>query len=117
MNVFPSAFAPCSAKNSARGCTLRESQATWRISSSSADAGTLATTPCSKSRNFIFRTETRDCDESSRRSSAWFVLELLASSSWLNPVLILVPDSRVRLRFLLERCPELHGDSRAVTHF
>src|SRR5580693_1306520 len=76
-----------------------------------------ASVPCSKSRSFMLRGEARDGDESSRRSSVWFVLGLLVSSIWLNPVLILIPDSPVRLRFFLERCPELHGDSRSASHF
>src|SRR5260370_405283 len=33
INVFPSAFAPCNAKKSEPGRTVRESQATWQISS------------------------------------------------------------------------------------
>src|SRR5580692_89587 len=115
INVFPSAFAPRKAKKSARGCTLRESQATWRISISCAAGGIFASVPRNKSRSFKLRGETRGGDESCRPSSAWFVLELQVSSSWLNPVLILIPDSRARLRFLLERCPELHGDFGAAS--
>src|SRR5579863_3186659 len=115
--AFPSAFAPCNAKKSARGCTLRESQVTCRISNSSAAAGTLASIPLSKSSNFMFRVETRDDDELWLRSSAWFGLVLLVSSIWLNPLLILIPESRAWLRFFLERCPELHGDFRAAFDF
>src|SRR6266481_3931868 len=76
----------------------------------------LASVPCSKSRSFMLRGEARDGEGSCRRSSAWFVLELLVSSIWLNPILILIPDSPARPRFLLERCPELHGDYRAASH-
>src|SRR5258708_14708055 len=39
IKAFPSALAPCSAKNRARGCTLHESQAIWRISHLLAGAG------------------------------------------------------------------------------
>src|ERR1700722_2525985 len=116
-NAFPSACAPCRAKNSARGLTFRESQAICRISSSCAAGGTFASVPGNKSRSFKLRLETRVGDDSCRPSSAWFVLELLVSSIGLNPVLILIPDSRACLRFLLERCPELHGDSRAASDF
>src|SRR5579859_7642511 len=118
MNVFPSAFAPWSAKKRARGCTLRESHATCRISIYSTGAGRRASVPCSKSRSFMLRTEIREGAESSRPSSAWFVLELRASSSiWLNPVLILIPVPRAGLRILLGWCPELHGDFRASPYF
>src|SRR5579862_6628602 len=72
----------------------------------------LASAPANKSRNFKLRGTTGADDESGPRSSAWFGLALLVSSSWLNPILILIPDSRARLRFLLERCPELHCDFR-----
>src|SRR4029077_235146 len=116
MNAFPSAFAPCSAKKTARGWTLRESHVTWRISSSSANGGTLASVPCNKSRSFMIRLATGVGDESARPSPACLVLELLVSSSWLNPVLILIPVSCAWLRFLLVGCPELHGDFRAASH-
>src|SRR5580765_5591193 len=118
MNVLPSAIAPRSAKKSASGCTLRESHATRLISRFSAGAGRLASVPCSKSRSFILRMETRDGDESSRRSSVWFVFELRVSSSiWLNAVLILIPVPGAGLRILLGWCPELHGDFRASPYF
>src|SRR5580704_4473077 len=117
MKVFPSAFAPCNAKKSARGFTLRESQATCRISSSCTAAGMLASAPWSTSLSFKLRGETRVGDDSSRPSSVGCVLELRLSSSWLNPVLILIPDSRPRLRFLFHWCPELHRDFRAASHF
>src|SRR5580693_6038555 len=115
-NALPSSFAPCNAKKSARGLTFRESHAICRISRFSVAEGTLASAPANNSRSFNLRGETRVGDASCRPSSAWFVLELLVSST-LNPVLILIPDSRVRLRFLLDRCPELHRDFRAVPHF
>src|ERR1700722_13122496 len=114
-NAFPSDCAPCRAKKSARGLTLRESEATCRISRSLAAGGMLASLPANKSASFMLRAETRVGDESCPRSSVWFGLELV-SSIWLNPVLILIPDSPPRLRFLLERCPELHGDFCAPPH-
>ena len=60
--VFPSAFAPCNAKNRARGFTLRESQATCRISSSCAAEGIFASCRADTSRSFRLRGETRPGD-------------------------------------------------------
>src|SRR5713226_8325680 len=116
MNALPSAFAPCSAKKSARSCTLRESQATCRISVSAAPAGTCASVSFRRSPSFIRRFETRGGEESVWRASAWFVAVIFVSSSvWFNPVFILIPVSPPRLRFLWRRCPELHRDLGAAS--
>ena len=53
MKRFPSAFDPCSAKNSEPGCALRLSQTTARISASSEPAMAIVPTPSRISRNFI----------------------------------------------------------------
>ena len=75
---------------------------------------------CNKSAQLhASRRDAGSATKSCPRSSVWFsFLELLVMLLFgSNPVLILIPliPSAAKLRFLLERCPELHGDfSRPV---
>src|SRR6266404_751227 len=110
-NAFPSAFAPRNAKNSAPGCTFRESHVTWRISSLLATEGTVVCVPSNNSTSFLRRSAFFWWADGFRGVSTWFVASPRAcSSSWLNPIFILMPGPLVRLRDFWCRCPELHGD-------
>src|SRR5260370_41209441 len=117
IKAFPSALAPCSAKNSAPGCTLRESQATWRISRSPAPAGTLASTPANKALSLLLRPAMRPSMEWPRSLFASFAVEsLFFSSVCVNPILILMSGPPVRLGGLPRRRAELHGHLRSASH-
>src|SRR5882672_11003840 len=115
-NAFPSAFAPCNAKNSAPSCTFRESQVTWRISRWLATEGTVISVPSNNSASFLRGSAFLWWGDGFRGVSTWFVASPRAcSSSWLNPIFILMPGPLVRLRDLWCRCPELHGDLGPVS--
>src|SRR5260370_38739383 len=116
MNSFPSALAPCKAKKSAPACTLRESQATWRIPRLLAPAGRLTCAPCNPSISFFRTSPGFAWAERFRWRSACFVAASCTCSSGLNPILILVPCSPERLCNLWCRCPELHGDLCTALH-
>src|SRR2546427_5128150 len=116
MNTFPSAFAPCKAKKSAPACTFRESQATWPISRVLAPADRVVSTPWNTSLSFFRSSKRPACTECFRWLSAWFVAASCICSSWLNPILILVPCSLEQLCNLWCRCPELHCDLCAALH-
>src|SRR5713226_6785290 len=117
MKVFPSSFAPCKAKKSAPGCTFRESQATWRISSLLAPADRAVSTPWSNSLSFLPLSVELARAEFFRWLSTWFVAASGTCSSWLTPIFILMPDPLERVRDLWCRCSELHGDLCAPPHF
>src|SRR5258708_8534262 len=117
MKVFPSAFAPCKAKKSAPGCTFRESQATWRISRLLAPARRAVSTPWSTSLSLLPLSVALARAEFFRWLSTCFVTASGTCSSWLNPIFILMPDPRERVRDLWCRCSELHGDLCAPPHF
>src|SRR5260370_3344518 len=102
MNLFPSALAPCNAKNSAPGRTFRESQATWRISRPLAPAGKVVSTPWNTSLSFVPLSAALAREECFRWLSIWFVAASCICSSWLNPIFILMPYpviSRSHLQF------------------
>src|ERR1700721_1585938 len=114
MNVFPSALAPCKAKNNPPGRTFRESQATWQISILAAPEGRVTSTPWNTAVSVFRSSRELAWAVCFRWLSTWFVAASCTCSSWLNPILILVPCSLEWLRNLWCRCPELHGDPRAA---
>src|SRR6266850_239916 len=110
INAFPSAFAPCKAKNRAPCCTFRESQATWRISRLHAAGGTAICVPWNNSVSFL-RMGPFSWADGFNGVLSWLVAASLdCSSSWLNSIFILTPGPLVRLRDFWSCCPELHGD-------
>src|SRR6266849_3295902 len=116
MNLFPSAFAPCRAKNSAPGRTFRESQVTWRISRALAPAGSAIPTPSNTSLSFLPVSVALARAEFFRWLSVRFVATSCTCSSWLNPIFILMPDSPAWPRNFCRRCSELHRDLRTTPH-
>src|SRR5205823_1559439 len=115
--AFPSALAPCSAKNSARGCTFRESQATCRISKSPEVTGTLVSVPSSTAVSFIVRFKTGPRVPFPTGSSPGSAGDLRSCSFvWFKLRLILMSATLAGSHGFRRRCPELHGDFRASPH-
>src|SRR5437867_10461597 len=110
MNEFPSAFAPCKAKNSAPFCTLRESHVTCRISMLPEEPSSVASAPRRSPLNFFPVFDSAAWTECFRGASCSVVVVVFTCCSGLSVIFILMPALRFRPRDLFRWCSELHSE-------